>query len=118
MRWFTPTLIAALALPVAAVAQGGTQVALATYQGKAYDVMANCLMKEMRSGQISAWPLVYVPPRTEALVNLWTRGDEYGTPIGTFHIRQDSAGATTISFSEAQPGRLTTLARGAAARCS
>lgn len=109
----------ALMLPAAAVAQGGgNQVALATYQGSSYDIAANCLMKQMSSGRIAAWPLVYAPPRTEAVVNLWPRGRETGAPVGVFHVRQDETGTVTISFDETQGGRLAPLARAAAQRCA
>ena len=119
MRFGFPGFAIALMLPVAAAAQGGgNQVALATYQGAAYDAVANCLMKQMSTGQIAAWPLVYAPPKTEAIVNLWRRGNEHGAPIGIFQIRQDETGTVTISFEETQRGRLTAMARAAAGRCA
>jgi predicted anti-sigma-YlaC factor YlaD len=109
----------ALMLPVAAAAQGGgSQVALAMYQGSSYDAAANCLMKQMSSARIAAWPLVYAPPRTEAVVNLWPRGGETGAPVGVFQVRQDQTGTITISFEETQRGRLAPLARAAAQRCA
>ncbi|HJQ57434.1 MAG TPA: hypothetical protein VJ890_11030 [Vineibacter sp.] len=120
MRWTTAIAAAGLVLPVTAAAQvdiGGTQAAVATYQGISYDVAANCLVKQMSSAKIKAWPLVYAPPRTEAIVNLWNRGADHGDPIGMFHIRQQS-GNTTIAFQERQPGRLGALARAAAERCA
>lgn len=74
----------------------GTPVAVA--QGKPYDLVANCLMRQMAGRQFAAWPLVYAPPRQEALVNLWIRGREHEAPIGTFHVVQDTDGTTRISF--------------------
>ncbi len=119
MRFALTGFTIALMLPIAAAAQGsGNQVALATYQGASYDAAANCLMKQMASGRIAAWPLVYAPPKTEAVVNLWQRGNELGTPIGVFQIRQDETGTVTISFEEPQRGRLTAMARAAAQRCA
>lgn len=119
MRLMALGFVVGLTIPVAAAAQGGSsQVALATYQGTSYDAAANCLMKQMSSGRIAAWPLVYAPPRTEAVVNLWPRGQDAGTPIGVFHIRQDGGGTVTISFEEPAGGRLTSMARAAARRCA
>ena len=115
--WFGFTI--ALMLPVAAAAQGGgNQVALATYQGSSYDAAANCLMKQMASARIAAWPLVYAPPRTEAVVNIWQRGSETGAPIGIFQVRQDQTGTVTIGFEETRRGQLAPLARAAAQRCA
>ncbi len=119
MRFGLSMFIASLVLPFAVAAQtAGNQVALATYQGMPYDVAANCLMKEMRTDQIMAWPTVDLPPRTEAIVNLWYRGREYEPPIATFHIKQVSTGSTTVGFEEAAGGRLDKLARAAVQRCS
>lgn len=76
----------------------GTPVAVAP--GKSYDLVANCLMRQMAGRQFAAWPLVYAPPRREALVNLWIRGREQDVPVGAFHVVQDAEGTTRISFQE------------------
>jgi len=76
---------------------------IAAAQGKPYDVVANCLMRQMAGRQFAVWPLVYAPPRQEALVNLWIRGREQDVPVGAFHVVQDAKGTTRISF-QGTPG--------------
>ena len=121
MRIVPGVILALLAtLSLAARAQTpatGTQ--LATAQGKAYDLVANCLMKQMAGRQFAAWPLVYAPPRQEALVNLWLRGRETDSPVAVFHVVQDAAGMTRVSFEQTagKPGPSRSAAEAAARQC-
>lgn len=116
-------LAIASALPLSDAAgqtsTGGTQIALGIYQGPRYDAVANCLMRQMSTYQVSAWPLVYAPPRTEAYVNLWFRGREHELPVAVFHVKQRADGSTHISFEEpaASGRRHEAAARVAAQRC-
>jgi len=96
----------------------GTPIAVG--QGKPYDLVANCLMRQMAGRQFAAWPLVYAPPRQEALVNLWIRGREHENPIGVFHVVQNADGTTQVSFrgSQDQPGLSPDVIAAAARRCT
>src|SRR5262245_27124324 len=96
---------------------GGTQLAAAP--GKPYDLVANCLMRRMASRQFAAWPLVYAPPRQEALVNLWLRGRETDPPVAVFSVVQDADGMTRVSFQQAPgaPGPGNQAAEAAARQC-
>jgi hypothetical protein len=87
--------IAALALSPAAFAQN--TIPLAEAAGKPYDQVANCLMKRTTSPQFKVWPLVYVPPRREALVNIWLRGHEYDPPIAFFRV-VENGGMTRVTL--------------------
>ncbi len=100
-----------------AAAPAGTQLAAA--QGKPYDLVANCLMKQMAGQQFTAWPLVYAPPRHEAFVNLWVRGRDTDPPVAVFHVVQDSDGMTRVSFQQTPgaPGPRKGVAEAAAQRC-
>lgn len=80
----------------------GTQLAVAP--GKPYDQVANCLMKQIAGGPFIAWPLVYAPPRREALVNVWRRGRETDAPVAVFHVTEAN-GTTRVNF-EQPPGAL------------
>lgn len=93
---------------------------IAAAQGKPYDLVANCLMRQMAGRQIAAWPLVYAPPRQEALVNLWIRGREHEDPIGVFHVVQNTDGTTQVSFRGTldQPGLSKDVIEAAARRCT
>ena len=76
-----------------------SEAQLAAAQGKgAYDIVANCLMREMTGPRFVAWPLVYAPPRQEALVNVWLRGREYDVPVATFRVIQEAGGTTQVTF--------------------
>lgn len=66
--------------------------------GKPYDLVANCLMKKISGQRFAAWPLVYAPPRQEALVNVWIRGRQYENPVATFHVMQDAGGTTRVTL--------------------
>ncbi|HKV00444.1 MAG TPA: hypothetical protein VJR58_34405 [Vineibacter sp.] len=97
-----------------------TATPVATAQGKPYDLVANCLMRQMAGRQFAAWPLVYAPPRQEALVNLWLRGREHEAPVGTFRVVQDLDGTTRISFQGTQgaPGPSMAAVEAAAKQCA
>jgi hypothetical protein len=116
MRLSIATLtISVLALPPAASAQ--TAAPLAEAAGKPYDQVANCLMKRTTSPQFKVWPLVYVPPRREALVNIWLRGHEYDPPIAFFRVVEDG-GMTRISLERKGPaGPSQAAAESAAKQC-
>ncbi len=91
----------AFSMPVHA--QTASRVALADAPGKPYDLVANCLMRQLSGGQYKAWPLVYAPPRREALVNVWLRGRDYDPPIAVFYVLQSEDGITRVSY-ERTPG--------------
>ncbi len=75
---------------------------MSCYLGPSYDVVADCLVRQMSTYQMAAWPLVYAPTRTEAYVNLWPRGRDHEPPVAVFHIKQHGDGSTHVSFEEAK----------------
>jgi hypothetical protein len=76
---------------------------IAAAHGKPYDQVANCLMRRMAGRQFAAWPLVYAPPRKEALVNVWPRGRDTEPPAAVFSVVQDADGMTRVGFQQS-PG--------------
>jgi hypothetical protein len=113
----------AFAIPLLCLAPGGAsaqQTLLATAVGPSYDVVANCLMKQM-TPRLAAAPVVRPPPTNRAEVHLYTRGTEKtGTPVGSFFVSQPDGGPTTIVFEERadQYGQHRAAATAAAAQCS
>lgn len=75
-----------------------SELQLAAQSTGAYDFVANCLMREMTGPRFVAWPLVYAPPRQEALVNVWLRGHEYDVPVAIFRVLQEAGGTTQVTF--------------------
>lgn len=103
--------------PGAALAQ---QTLLATAAGSSYDVIANCLMKQMQP-RLAAVPVVRPPPTNRAEVHLYTHGSQrMGTPVASFFISLLDSGGTTVAFEERtdQRGRHIVAARDAARRCT
>lgn len=113
----------ALTLPLLCLASGvasAQQTLLATAVGTSYDVVANCLMKQM-TPHLAAAPVVRPPPTNRAEVHLYIRGTEAtGTPVASFFVSQIDGGSTTIAFEERtdQRGQYTAAATAAAAQCS
>jgi hypothetical protein len=99
-RALTFGLLATLGLDARAQTMQLSGTLLAEAPGKPYDLVANCLMKQMAGRQFAAWPLVYAPPRLEALVNLWVRGRETENPVSVFHVLQDASGMTRVTFQQ------------------
>jgi hypothetical protein len=114
----TPVTAAQPNTPQASAAPPGA-IPLAEAPGKPYDLVANCLMRQLKGQRYVAWPLVYAPPRQEALVNLWLRGHEYERPIAIFHVSQDSDGMTRISLERmaGESGPSQASAQAAARQC-
>ncbi len=95
-----------------------TGTPLAMSHGRPYDVVANCLMQQTANRQFAAWPLVYAPPRREALVNVWIRGRDLEPPVGVFHVVQDDTGTTSVSFEGTRNGPGSAAVEAAARRCT
>lgn len=112
-----------LALPVlclASIAANAQQTLLATAVSPRYDVIANCLMKQIQP-HAAAVPVVRPPPVNEAAVHLYRHGSErMGTPVASFFVDLLDNGTTTISFEERpdQRGRHRAAATAAAVRCA
>lgn len=113
-------VIAMPTLCLMAAAADAQQSLLATAVGPSYDVIANCLMKQMQP-RLAGVPVVRPPPTNQAEVHLYMHGSErMGTPVASFFIVQLDNGSTTIAFEERpdQRGRHRAAATAAAARCS
>ncbi len=115
-----PLVLAVPVLCLASVAANAQQTLLATAVGSTYDVVANCVMKQMQP-HAAAVPVVRPPPTNQAEVHLYRHGSErMGTPVASFFIGQLDNGSTTIAFEERpdQRGQHRAAATAAAARCS
>lgn len=89
---------------------------LATAAGRAYDDVANCLMKQM-TPRLTAVPVVRPPPASRAEVYLYVHGTrETSPPVANFVVSQQDNGSATISFEG--PAQYTAAAKAAAAQCA
>jgi hypothetical protein len=108
-------LLAAL-LCLASSLTAAQQTPLATAVGRAYDEVANCLMKQM-APRLTAVPVVRPPPASRAEVYLYVHGTrETAPPVANFIVSQQDNGSATISFEG--PGQYTAAARAAATQCA
>lgn len=109
----------AILVPALCLASGfaaAQQAPLATAVGRAYDEVANCLMKQM-APRLTAVPVVRPPPASRAEVYLYVHGTrETAAPVANFVVSQQDNGSATISFEG--PGQYAAVARAAAAQCA
>ncbi len=96
------------------------QTLLATAVNRAYDEVANCLMKQM-TPRLTAVPVVRPPPTNRAEVYLYVHGTrETAPPVASFIVSQQDNGSTTISFEEHgdRRGQYAAAATAAARQCA
>lgn len=99
--------------PATAAAQG---VELGTVRGQ-YDDVANCLLRSLPA-TLKGWPTVYAPPRQDAILNIYHRGNDQGVdPVAVLSIRGDGSGSVRVSLMSGAAEH-EGMARSAVRRCT